>query len=266
MPRHRRDGAGVALARDRSEQLQPLPEQRGMAAERESNAVRQDEVGRPIQIVGSHRMSDRAIDVTAIFEQAAGAGVELRGAPGIDGSKPGPQHLAEQMVIAEPLAVATERDEEEVPRALDVGEPSTRRLGLEQLVEQLGAHAIEHRRHEQEVLQVVGRAGEHLFDEVVGNESIAPGEQVGPAARLVAGEREGCEMETARPSLGLLHQAVDLAVVECEASTGQQSAGLVPIHGEALGGELAQMAAHPAAGEVDRRRRPTDEGQRHAQR
>jgi len=126
------------------------------------------------------------------------------------------QQAGEQVVVAVPLALGVEREDEQ-PVALEPLQAGRRPAPAGDVVTQRPAQAIEDRGLEQEVAHLGRLAVEHLVAEVVHDGPVVSGERryevvaVGPA-----GQRQRRELQAGRPALGPRVQAGDIVGLEPE--------------------------------------------------
>ena len=135
---------------------------------------------------------------------------------GVGGRKLVAEELAEEVVVAIPLALRVERDEEEV-RALELAQHQHRAGPGGHGVAEWGTEALEHGRLEQEAPHVLGKAGEYLCAQVVDNVPVVAREGLDELVCVLAspkGQRR--EVETSRPSFGQLPKPDDVPVLEPE--------------------------------------------------
>ena len=159
------------------------------------------------------------------------------------------QHVAEQVVVAVPGAVAVERDQEQVrpvqrlehrPAAPAAGQPADR-------VAQRPGEPVEDRGVEQEAAYVVGLAAQDLVGEVVDDEPVVAGE---PGDEARTGRRgraaRGRQLEGRDPALGPRLERRDVGVREAEAVEVVEVAGhLVAGEAQVGGADLDQLAPSP---------------------
>ena len=185
--------------------------------------------------------------------QAVVLGVPVRGvvvqAPdvlGAPGRESRAQRLREEVVVAPPLPLVVERDHEEVrplqrlQQLLAVGAASDR-------VAQRPAQVVEDGGVEQERPDVRGLAGEHLVDEVVEDEPVAPGERLDEAVRVGrAGGGEGGELQARGPSLGTPLERDDVLRLQAEPhDVVEERRRLGRGEPEVCGADLEQVPAGP---------------------
>ena len=100
----------------------------------------------------------------------------------------GSEEIAEQVVVAVPLAAIVERDDERI-RAREGLERIGRVVRAEHRVAQGWRHPVEDRRAEQERLEIVRLAPQHLFEEVVGDLRLSAGQTGSARGGIVAVSR-----------------------------------------------------------------------------
>ena len=163
------------------------------------------------------------------------------------------QQLAEQVVVAIPLAPPVERHHEAV-RALERLERARRPRRLEHGVAQTAAHAIQHRGVLEELRLGRRQPGQELEAEVLGHEPVVAGEARGARrARRPGLQRQRREVQAGRPALRPLGQLGELARVELDAGRLQQQLGLPLVEPEVGHADLVHQPLRPPAGERQRR-------------
>ena len=127
-----------------------------------------------------------------------------------------PQQLAEEVVVAIPLARPVERHHEAV-RARERLERVRRPRRLEHGVAETAAHTIQDRGVLEELRLGLRQPGEELEAEVLGYEPVAAGEALGTQRACRPGpHRQRRQVQAGRPSFRSLGQLGDLAVVELD--------------------------------------------------
>jgi hypothetical protein len=117
-----------------------------------------------------------------------------------------PQEIAEQMVVAVPLAVIVDRHDEGV-RPSEGLERRGRVGRAEHRIAQGRRHALEDRCPEQEALEMLGLALQHLLQQVVGGLGLIARQSSGPGAGIVtAAQRERRQHDRGGPPLRPLAQ------------------------------------------------------------
>ena len=116
------------------------------------------------------------------------------------------EEIAEQVVVAVALALVVERDDEGVGTR-EVLKRTSRVRCAEHCIAQGRCHVFEDRRPEQELLEMVRLALEHLFQEVVGDLLLIAGQTGGPVSAIgTAAQRQRGQRDRGGPSLGPLPQ------------------------------------------------------------
>ena len=158
--------------------------------------------------------------------------------------------LPEEVVVAVPLAMVVERDEEEV-LPLDRFEQDCAVLAVRQHGAQLRAQARDDRRAREEPDDVGGLIGQHLSGQVVRDlATLTRGQGPRPVTRL---PRERGEVHARRPALRRELQRLDHGVLRLEPMEGQQSGCALPIEAESREAILGKQIPRKQAPEVQRR-------------
>ena len=164
-----------------------------------------------------------------------------------------PQQLAEQVVVAIPLAPPVEGHHEAV-RARERLEHACRPRRLEHGVAKTAAHAIQDRCVLEELRLGRRQPGEELETEVVGHEAVVAGEDLDARRLRRPGlKRERREVQAGRPAFRPLGQLGELARVELDARSFQQQLGLLLAQPEVSHADLLHPSLCPPAGERQRR-------------
>ena len=161
-------------------------------------------------------------------------------------SESGAQRLGEQVVVAVPGPVVVERYHEQVvaleglEHRLPVGAARDR-------VAQRTGQLAEHRGVQQEPAEPVGQPTEHLLDQVVEDEAMAPGERLDEPRDVVAPtHRQRRQLEPRDPALGALVEGGDVLGGEAEAHhLVEEGVGLGRAEPQVRGPQLDQLAPGP---------------------
>ena len=123
------------------------------------------QLGHQVWVAGSSRVLDRLLHEPVRATPSRRAAAELAGgvAPELE-----LKHLAEQVVVAIPLAAIVERNEEHV-RVREVRKHRNRVLAPQNCVAQLRREAPEHRRPHQEVLDLRCKRRQNLVGQIFPN-------------------------------------------------------------------------------------------------
>ena len=164
-----------------------------------------------------------------------------------------PEELAEEVVVAVPLAPAVERHHEAVC-ALERLERVRRPRRLEHGVAETAAHALQDRGVLEELRFGFRQPREELEAEVLGDEPVAAGKVLGTHRACRPGlHRQRREVEAGRPALGPLGQLGDLVVVELDTRRCEQQPGFLLVQPEVFTTDFVDGALRAPAGEGQRR-------------
>ena len=120
------------------------------------------------------------------------------------------QQLGEQVVVAVPVAVVVEGDQEQVG-LLQLGQQLGRPLGLQHRVAQRPRQPLQDRGADHEAAQRLGLAGQDLGAQVVDDVAVAGLEAGDERARVgLAPQRQPGQVQPGRPALGPLPQPLGL--------------------------------------------------------
>ena len=133
------------------------------------------------------------------FVPVGGAQVQLGGDVGLDASQLPEQELPVQGVVAEPLPVTIERDQERV-RGLQGAQPRLTSGFAEDGIAQRGTQLVEHCRTPQETLGLARQQRQGLAVQVVGHEAVVSGDRQPLLARWLAITAARCR-PTGQPSV-----------------------------------------------------------------
>jgi hypothetical protein len=110
-----------------------------------------------------------------------------------------PEQIREQVVVAEPGTLGVERYDKRV-RVFQRQQDPFRARAAGQQISQFTVDAIEHRGAQQQILDVIGLALQHLGDQILGHRTVAPGELGDETLRVaVTGQRERREPQARGP-------------------------------------------------------------------
>jgi hypothetical protein len=153
------------------------------ALEEPRGPVLGDELRRLLAVAGRDRVPDRAVGVAVRQEPASRAPVQLRDHGRLGALQLASQELAEEVVVAVPLAALVQRDQEQV-RPLDLGERGGGVAAGDRIADR-HAEPLEDRRAEEEVADVAAQPSEHLAAEVVDDVTVVAGEVADEPAGVV---------------------------------------------------------------------------------
>jgi len=186
---------------------------------------------------------------------------------GVVRGEPGAHGVGEQVVIAVPLALVVERDDEEV-RAFQGVQRLPPVVATREGVAQGPGQLVEDAGVEEERTDVVALSVQDLLEQVVQDEAAAPGEgvhevaDVRPGVGRPAPDRQGRELQPGDPPLRPGLERGDMLRAEAQAhDVVEEGGGLVLREPQVGGAHLAQLAAGSQPGQRQRRVRPG--GHRH---
>ena len=161
-----------------------------------------------------------------------------------------PQQLAEQVVVAIPLASPVERHHEAV-RTLERLERVCRARRLEHGVAEPAGHPVQHRGVLEEVRLGRRQPGQELEAEVVGHEPVVAGEARDARRAWRPGlQRQRREVQAGGPALRPLGQLGELARVELDPGRFQQRLGLLLVQPEVRHADARAPIPAPASGQA----------------
>ena len=142
------------------------------------------------------------------------------------------KEIAEEVVVAVPLAAIVERDDERV-RACQGLERIGGVLRAKHRVAEGRRHPSQDRGGEQECPQILRLASQDLVEEVVRDLGLRAGQSGGAGGCVVAvAGRECCQRDPCRPSLRSLAQSLGLLLGELETAEGSNGSRLLAVEGE----------------------------------
>ena len=242
------------------EPLEPLLEGLQAPAVVEAQGEPVDQPGDGGRLARGLAVEDRLLQQVVGHAPGHRAGVERGHGLGLAPLELASQELAEQVVVAVPLASPIERHDEAV-RAHERLERRCGLRGLERRVAEAAAHPLEHRRVREEPGLGLRQPGQDLEAEVLRHQPVVAGEHHGRRrVRRPGLQRERGEIETGRPALGLLGQVGDLGRVERDARAAQQRGRLLLVEPEIGHADLVQPPLRPPAGEGQARLLPARGG------
>ena len=163
------------------------------------------------------------------------------------------QNLAEQVVVAIPLAAGVERDQEHI-RAREIREHSRRVLAPENRVAQLGREARQHRGAHQKIPGVRRERHQNLVGQIVANLASAARE----LPHLLVGvlkvaKPERRQIQARGPPLGAIDEQLHAVTGETDPLTHDEVARLIDRESQLPRADLREHPARPQTREADRR-------------
>ena len=227
------------------EPLEPLLEGLQAPAVVEPQCEPGDQPGDGGRLARGLAVEDRRLQQVIGHAPGHRAGVERGHRLGLAALELAPQELAEQVVVAVPLASPVERHDEAV-RAHERLERRRGPRGLEHRVAEAAAHPLEHRRVREEPGLGLRQPGQELEAEVLRHQPVVAGEHHGRRrVRRPGLQRERGEIEAGRPALGPLGQVGDAR--SGRARRPRRSAARPPPAGRAGDRPRRSRAAAPAS-------------------
>ena len=261
---------------DQPVRLEPVhPAQHGVRASAGPDRVGdlQDEPGDTIGVAGALGVVDRVLRRPVGLEPCRRAHVELAGSARFLPAQLRQQQLAQQVVVAVPLAAPVERHDEEVA-ALQLFQQRARSRRVERGIAQRATHPLEHGGTRQERRLAFRQPIEQLGPEVVDHEAVVTAERpVGRGAWRTAAGSECREVQTGRPALGAGLQRMHVRRGELDTHRVDEGDGLGLGHREVVDSDLDDPALGAQArrrqwqlvaradGELRARRQPEGEGE-----
>jgi X-Pro dipeptidyl-peptidase C-terminal non-catalytic domain len=225
--------------------------------------VASDQIARHREVTRRRRVPDRLIGITLCAVPCAGPPVQLGSQPGLGARQLLAQHIAEQLMVAEPLAPAVEADQEQV-RPLNLLQPDDPVRPARHRVAGRAAQPLQDRGAQQELAQPPGLGGDELV-EVLGDLPVIAGERGHerlPVALVL--KRQRGQPQPGRPALGPLPQQRHLGRLEPEREgVVQQRPGLRLAEAKLRGADLQHLARGAHAAQRERRVRPGRDRQLH---
>ena len=213
--------AGRQHARARGQELErehrdPALDRRGTPAARERQVVLLEQLRHRLGVAAGRGLLDGLLDQPVGAEPGRRAPVQRHRRRCVE---PCPQVLAEQRLVAVPLAFLVERDQEQVLVG-DALEQLRRIGGLTYVVAEAGEEPREHGGLGQERAQVVVEPGEDLAREVVRDVGLATADLIERPAGGPHPQRG--EVQSDAPALGPLHERFELVIGELDPFGGRQ--------------------------------------------
>ena len=211
---------------------QPAEHGHAPAAEHIAGHVLPEQVSRRPRVAGGDRVADRPLGVVVLGVPGARQPVQLALAAGLEPAQLRPQGPGEEPVDAVALIGAIERHDQQV-RARELRKRLPGAGALQHGVAERPGELVEDRAAHEELSLRGGSVRQHLVAQVVGHEPVAAGEgrQRLLQVRLGAHGQRG-EVQPDGPSLGQVHEPVQLALLQVNAGRVEQGGGLGARHRE----------------------------------
>jgi hypothetical protein len=221
-----------------------------------------DEASRPFEVLGCQGVPHCVFREAVPLVPLAGRGMHRRHVVGVLLQDARAEHFGEEVVVAVPLPLVIEWDDEQVvalqgrehrAAAVQPGDGVAQRPG--QPVEEGGA--------QQEFSDSVRLVLQHLLHQVVDEESVAAGEGGDEAGDvLLLPQREGGQLQTGDPPFGAGLEGDDVVSRETQTHRPVEEVhGLLAREAQVRGAELGQFSTTAQAGQRERWVRPAGDGQ-----
>ncbi len=233
------------------EPIEPGPHRADPAAAVRQQELTLEQVGRALDVPAGMRVLHGLLEQADRLEPVRGPAVQLRDHVGLTLVQLGGEDVAEQHVVAVPLPLAVEWDDEEVA-SLDRLQGSCRSRTSEDRVAERTAQALQDRGPGEEALPLPRERLQDLRADVVDDEPVLAGEtdRGHPGSLLLlVGERR--QVEADRPSLGRLGELLSLGLGGCEPGAPEEASGSDVVQGEVVHADLEQAPVGPEPGEAD---------------
>ena len=189
------------------------PEGAVLAATGEVGECQLDQVGGQADVVSGERVRDGVRQEALAGVPPGGLPVQLRLPLGAPGAELGAERVGEQAVVAEPAALAVQRDHEDV-LSLEGLEHGRTVVAAGEGVAQRAAELRQDGGVEQELRRLAGLAAQHLLEQVVEHEPVAAAERVDEPVHVGAvgmgAGRERRQLQPGRPALSARLQGGDV--------------------------------------------------------
>ena len=215
-----------------------------------------DQVGGSVEVARGGAMVDRLVHGAGLQIPAGRAAMQLRQLARRAQGQLVLEELAEEVVVAIPLAAAVQGHQEEV-RPLELGQGAPRVGRARHRVAQGPREPPQDRGAQQEQPALRGLVVEHLGGEVVHHQPVVAREGVDERRRVrPVAHRQACEIEAGGPALGAQTQGGHLGILEgVSHHAAEEGGGLVVVEAQVGRAQLGQLAARPQPGDADRRLR-----------
>ncbi len=156
-----------------------------------------------------------------------------------------PQQIREQMVVAKPRPLGVERDHKRV-RILEFQQNAFRAGPAGQQIGQFAVYPVEQGGAQQQILDIVGLAVQHLGDQVLGDRAVAAGELSDETLRVgVISQGERREPQTRGPPFGPQVQQRRPGIGQRNTRGIEKLAGFALAEAQICRPDLGQLACEP---------------------
>ena len=220
------------------------------------------QVRRAVEVPGSQCVPDRVLRQVVVLVPVAGAPVQHRDQVGVLAEHAGAEHVGEQVVVAGPLPLVVEGDNEEVG-SIETLEHHAAVGPSRDGVAQRSGEPVEDGGVQQELADVLGLVLQHLVEQVVQDEAVAAGERADESGDVAAAaQRQGDQLQSGDPAFRAGLERVDVRGGKAEThDLVQEALRLVRREAQVGGAQLSQRFSSPQAGQRERRIRATRDQQ-----
>ena len=205
-------------------------------------------------VVGAQRVTHGVLGKAVRGIPLTGRPMEGGSAIGLLRGQAGAERVGEELVVAVPLALTVERDDEQVG-AVERLEHRAAVTPAGEGVAQRPGQVAQHRRVEEEAAHRLGLVAQDLLHEVVEDEPVAAGEGIHELRGVLdPPQRQAGELEPGDPPLGARLEGCHLGVVEVEPHhVGEECVCLIGREPQVRGTQLDELPAGAQPRERERR-------------
>jgi hypothetical protein len=228
------------------------------ALEQPGGPVFGDQLDRRVVVAGGDRVPDGVVGVSLGQEPPGRPSVQRRDRLGPGAFELQPQQLAEEVVVAVPLASIVQRHEEEVRALYLLKHPARRPLPGHGVAQRRG-QPVEDRRAEEKVAHLLSEPAQDLAPEVVDHVAVVAGELVDETRGIgLLADGECGEIESRDPPLRTAMKRLDVRFGQGQVEQPvQELSGLFRREAQLASVDLEQIPPGSQAGERQPRLRPS---------
>ena len=202
-----------------------------------------DQVGGSLEVLAGHRVADRLGQIAVVLTPVACPPLQVSNVVSLLVQEACSQHVGKQVVIAVPVALIIERDQEQIP-SLDRLKRGLAAVLAGDRIAQGAVQPAQNGRLQQEVPKVFGLTLQDLFDEVVDDVPVIPGEPRDEAGDVVSALHRQCrQLDRRDPAFGTHLECCDIRSRQLEPHHAVQvRRGLVGREAQVGGPDLDEFA------------------------
>ncbi len=211
---------------------------------------RLDEPGGALDIPGGQRKTDRLGRQVVLLAPQACPPAQKRDLAGQLGQRMGEEHLGEEVVIAEPVTLSVERDDEQVGALEGLQHGRAAHAAGDGIAER-SAQLLENGGLQQEVPDRFRLSPQHFFDEVIQHKTVAARERLDEAGRIrVALHGKRGQLQAGDPALGPRFQRGDIVRGELQTHRlVEKLSGFARAEAQVGGAQFGQLSTGAQAGQ-----------------